>query len=167
MQIKRLEHIFRELSLAAVLHNDINVGKNVLIDDSTGLFYVIDFGFSKKMKTPNDYENLSLLAHIDKMLVRPVFKDIIASAEKSNGVVIDVRAKIRRDAEERKFKRLAKLVGVVKAAKMLKRKIRKREEEIDVTAAEVSDPPNNDGKGSPMKKKKKKKKKRKKNVRSE
>ena len=48
-------------------------GKNVMVDDS-GLLFVIDFGFSKDC-TPNDIQNLPLLARIDKLLRKPVFKE--------------------------------------------------------------------------------------------
>jgi len=140
-QTQRLIHVFREISKAGVLHNDMNVGKNVMMDDATGLFYAIDFGFSKRMKKPNDYENLSLLAHVDNLLKRPVFEKVIKEAEKKNGVVIDVRAKVRQDIDDRKFQRLSKLVGAVRAAQMLGRKLegaRKRKSVSKDTSATAS-----------------------------
>ena len=90
--------LFRRLSSEAeILHNDENVGRNIMTD-ARGRFFLIDFGFSstitaKQRAKSGPLPNLALLSRVDALLAKDarVFAPIVRAYEAEHGVRIDAR----------------------------------------------------------------------------
>lgn len=105
-QIKRIIYLFTELEKLKILHNDDNITRNILADDE-GTFYLIDFGFSKKIKK-ND-TNYRLLAKLYNITNSIYLKKFISNYEKETGTIIDLRSHIKAQQEERMKAAIARL----------------------------------------------------------
>lgn len=105
-QIKRIIYLFTELEKLKILHNDDNITRNILADDE-GTFYLIDFGFSKKIKK-ND-TNYRLLAKLYNITNSIYLKKFISNYEKETGTIIDLRSHIKAQKEERMKAAIARL----------------------------------------------------------
>lgn len=105
-QIKRIIYLFTELDKLKILHNDDNITRNILADDE-GAFYLIDFGFSKKIKK-ND-TNYRLLAKLYNITNSIYLKKFISNYEKETGTIIDLRSHIKAQQEERMKAAIARL----------------------------------------------------------
>lgn len=87
---------------------------------------LIDFGFAKAKKKSESSAGLNggLVARVRDCLKdgckgKKIFSDWVRKTEKSEGVVMDVRAKVQRDMKRKKLARLAKIVGWDKAVEMM------------------------------------------------
>jgi len=106
-QTKQIIVLVRRLDDIHILHNDENIGKNMMVN-SSGHFYFIDFGFSKKIKK-NTQTNMGLLTVIDRLLKKPVFHNVVSKEEKKTGKTIDVRKKVRDAMKDRIKQRIKEL----------------------------------------------------------
>jgi serine/threonine protein kinase len=112
-QAGQIEALVRGLSRIKIMHNDGNIGKN-LMERADGTLLLIDFGMSKPIdsrvvKKFGKEPNLGLLGQVDRMLKRPMFKATIAEYEAGAGVVVDARAAARAKMEARKLQRLREM----------------------------------------------------------
>ena len=105
-QIKRIIYLFTELDKLKIYHNDDNITRNIL-SDIDGVFYLIDFGFSKKLKK-ND-TNYRLLAKLNNITNNIFLKKFISNYEKETGTIIDLRSHIKAQQEERMKAAIARL----------------------------------------------------------
>jgi predicted Ser/Thr protein kinase len=105
-QIKRIIYLFTELDKLKILHNDDNITRNIL-SDINGVFYLIDFGFSNKLKK-ND-TNYRLLAKLNNITNNNFLKKFISNYEEKTGTIIDLHSHMKVQQEERLKKRIAQL----------------------------------------------------------
>ena len=105
-QIKRIIYLFTELDKSKILHNDDNITRNIL-SDIDGVFFLIDFGFSEKIKK-ND-TNYRLLAKLYNITNSIYLKKFISNYEKETGTIIDLRSHIKAQQEERMKAAIARL----------------------------------------------------------
>ena len=105
-QIKRIIYLFTELDKLKILHNDDNITRNIL-SDMDGIFYLIDFGFSKKLK--KDETNYRLLAKLNRIIDNTYLKKFISNYEKETGTIIDFHSHIKIQQEKRLKEAIAKL----------------------------------------------------------
>ena len=97
-QRDRIVALFRRLSSEAeILHNDENVGRNVMTD-ARGRFFLIDFGFSsiitaKQRAKSGPLPNFALLSRVDALLAKDarVFAPIVRAYEAEHDVRVDAR----------------------------------------------------------------------------
>ena len=115
-QRDRIVALFRRLSSEAeILHNDENVGRNIMTD-ARGRFFLIDFGFSstitaKQRAKSGPLPNLALLSRVDALLAKDarVFAPIVRAYEAEHGVRIDARYWGKQAGKARAAKLVAKL----------------------------------------------------------
>ena len=117
-QTARIALLFAELSSqCSILHNDENVGLNIMERASDGELFLIDFGFARAITAkdltkwgPNP--NIVLLPAVDRLLVKrggaKVYEGTVLEYEQRHGVTVDVRAKLKRGQAERMKLLLAK-----------------------------------------------------------
>ena len=103
-QVKRLIFLFAELDKLKILHNDGNITRNILADIN-GLFYLIDFGFSRKLK--KNETNYLLLGTLNNMINNNYLKQFISNYEDKTGKIIDIRSHIKAQ-NKKKYEELIK-----------------------------------------------------------
>lgn len=108
-QAKQIVRSILDLDDLKIVQNDNNIGKNMM-SDSNGKFFFIDFGMAKHSNKTKSHTNIGLLAQIDRLLTKSIFKNFILEFEKTHGIV-DPRAAVRRKIEERKMKILRQMKG--------------------------------------------------------
>jgi len=119
--LKQIIKLYDNLGKLNIFHNDSNIGKNIMVSNTSSLynnFYLIDFGmsitFNEKLiknygKNPNYMHLIKIMNYLIDDNLKLYLRNIIDKYEIENNIIIDFSNKMKTDYEKRLNYRLSKL----------------------------------------------------------